>query len=430
VDQSQAVYGLYAQDAWRPTPKLNVTYGLRWDYDDITSRGASSPDLSNLQPRASVNWTFAPNQVIRVGAGVYTGKFPYAVYSDATQFSAGGSAPVTFDGANAPSFGQAPSDQQLLAARAQLPPREIRQTFARGLKNPRSYQATLGYGRQFGATWSVSFDAVYATTYHLPRLWDLNAVNYTLTPADTINRPASFGDAYRPVAPQVGGYRQLTTTDAGGRSEYAGLYTDVHHRFSDTWTADLNWVWSHARDNTADINFAATQANNFANEWADAVNDRRHVVRLRSVYTPVPRVQLSAIGDFQTGQPINWLAGAYDTASGTATYDDVNGSTPGFGDFYLGNRDRFPGVGRNSGRLPSVFNLNVGAAYVVPMGDARGVQLRLDIFNALNSVQESGFASGISGGGPRVQVGRPGDPIIYTTAAPPRRLQFSARYTF
>ncbi|HVA58552.1 MAG TPA: TonB-dependent receptor [Gemmatimonadaceae bacterium] len=430
VDQSQAVYGLYVEDAWRATPLLNVTYGLRWDYDDITSRGASSPDLTNFQPRASFNWTFAPDRVFRGGAGVYIGKFPYTVYSDATQFGSNGSAAVTFDGAGAPAFGQAPSEQQLLAARGQLPPREIRQTFARGLKNPRSYQATLGYSQQFGPSWGVSFDVVYAATEHLPRLWDLNAVNYTLTAGDTINRPPSFGDAHRPVTPRPGSFRQLTTTDAGGRSEYAGLYTEVQHRFSDTWTADLNWIWSHARNNTEDVNFAATQGNNFKNEWADAVNDRRHVVRLRSVYTPVPRVQLSGIADFQTGQPINWVAGKYDPATGTATYYDLNGSTPGFGDVYLGNLDRFPGLGRNSGRLPSVFNLDLGAGYIVPMGRSRGLELRLDVFNALNSVQESGFANGIAGGGPRVQVGRPGDPIVYTTAAQPRRVQLSARYTF
>lgn len=430
VNQTQAVYGVYAGDVWRATPDLNLTYGLRWDYDDITSRGASKPDLSNIQPRASVNWTFAPGRVLRAGAGVYTGKFPYTVYSDATQFGPNGSAPVTFDGASAPAFERPPTTRQLLAARSQLPPREIRTMFARGLRNPRSVQATIGYAQQIGSTWAVSMDAVYVATYHLPRLWDLNAVNYTLTAADTVNRPASFGDAHRPVTPQPGSYRQLTTTDAGGRSDYAGLYTDIRHRFSDTWTADLNWVWSHARSNTEDINFAATQGNNFANEWADANNDRRHVVRLRTTYAPAHRVQVSAVADFQTGEPMNWVAGHYDPATGTATYYDLNGSTPGFGDYYLGNLDRFPGVGRNSGRLPSVFNLDLGGGYTFAMGAHRALDVRLDVFNALNSVQESGFANGIAGGGPRVQVGRPGDPIVYTTSAQPRRVQLSARYVF
>ncbi|MDE3053450.1 MAG: TonB-dependent receptor, partial [Gemmatimonadota bacterium] len=237
VNQQQAVYGVYAGDAWRATPDLNVTYGVRWDYDDITSRGASHPDLSNLQPRASVAWTFAPGRVLRAGAGVYTGKFPYTIYSDATQFGPNGSAPVTFEGASAPAFGQPPTTQQLLAARSQLPPREIRTMFAHGLRNPRSFQATVGYGQELSSTWAFSMDAVYVATYHLPRLWDLNAVNYALTAADTVNRPASFGDAHRPVTPQPGSYRQLTTTDAGGQSQYVGLYTDVRHRFGDSWSA-------------------------------------------------------------------------------------------------------------------------------------------------------------------------------------------------
>jgi hypothetical protein len=42
----------------------------------------------------------------------------------------------------------------------------------------------------------------------------------------------------------------------------------------------------------------------------------------------------------------------------------------------------------------------------------------------------SGFATGIPGGGPRTQVGRPGDPVEFSIAGPPRQLQLSARYLF
>jgi hypothetical protein len=56
--------------------------------------------------------------------------------------------------------------------------------------------------------------------------------------------------------------------------------------------------------------------------------------------------------------------------------------------------------------------------------------VRADVFNLLNSRIVSGFANGIPGGGPRTQMGRPGDPVQFTTAAPPRQLQFSARYLF
>jgi hypothetical protein len=43
-------------------------------------------------------------------------------------------------------------------------------------------------------------------------------------------------------------------------------------------------------------------------------------------------------------------------------------------------------------------------------------------------VNESGFANGIGGGGSRTQVGRPGDPVVFGSVAPPRQIQLSVRY--
>ncbi|MEP6992341.1 MAG: TonB-dependent receptor, partial [bacterium] len=77
VDLEQTLLGAFAEDLWRVTPALTVTFGLRWDFDDLTSRGASSPDVRNVQPRASINWLATPTSVVRAGAGAYTGKLPY-----------------------------------------------------------------------------------------------------------------------------------------------------------------------------------------------------------------------------------------------------------------------------------------------------------------------------------------------------------------
>ena len=73
--------------------------------------------------------------------------------------------------------------------------------------------------------------------------------------------------------------------------------------------------------------------------------------------------------------------------------------------------------------------MSASAAYRVP--SPRGeLEFRADVFNVLNSRIESGFANGIPGGGARTQLGRPGDPFVYSAAAPPRQIQLSARYLF
>lgn len=431
VDRTQTNYGVFIEDRWRVSPSLTLQGGVRWDYDDLTSRGESRADLDNFQPRVSFNWYATPRSVVRGGFGYYTGKLPYAVFSDAFQFGPDGNATVTFDNTTtpgAPVFGQGLTQQELGQRADLLPAREERRTFALGLEQPFSRQATLGYQRQFGDAWAIAVDAVFSDTRHLPRSHDLNPVTRPLTAADTVDRGTNFGDPTRPIAPATNSFRRLTTTDTEGRGRYWGLYTSVRHRFSEAWTLDANWVWSRSRNDTEDINFNAAQANDYGAEYADAVNDRRHKITVRSVYTFARQLRLSLIGDFQTGQPVNRVAGRINP-DGTVTTLDLDGSGPIYGEGFIGSNDRYPGVPRDGERLPSFFNLSGGVAYLfgVPGGD---LELRADAFNLLNGTEWGGFANGITGGGSRTQFGRPGDPIVLRSPGPPRQIQFSARYAF
>ena len=423
VDLGQSVVGAFIEDEFRVTPTLTVTTGLRWDYDDLTSRGNSSPDLNNFQPRVAANWLAEPNTVLRAGAGVYTGKLPYAIYSDAVQFGPNGNQTVTFRGGEAPAFGQGPRTATL--NRSQLPAGEIRELFALGLQDPMSYQYTAGVQRQFGSHVGLSIDAVLTNTVHLPRSWDLNPDTRGIGAADTVSLSVSVGDAFRPVRPVSGSFRRHTTSESGGRATYRGLYTALRYQAS-ALLVDANWVWSHSRNDTEDINFNATQGNRFDLEEADAVNDRRHKATLRTTFTGIPRLSLSTVADFQTGLPINRIA----------NFRDLDGSGDTFGNGFLGNQDRFAGVVRNGERLPNAFLVHVSAGYSLPIR-SRGASMsdhvleaRADVFNALNSTIFSGYANGIPGGGARTQVGRPGDPILYSSAGAPRQLQFSLRYAF
>ena len=434
VDLTQSLVGAFVEDRWRVSPSLLVIGGLRWDYDDITGRGESEPDLNNFQPRLSFNWYASPRSVLRGGAGMYAGKFPYAIYSDAVQFGPDGNATVSFDSTTtpgAPAFGQGLTPQELQQQANLLPPREQRRTFGRGLQQPMSYQATVGYQLQAGDDWAFSVDGVFSETRHLPRSFDLNAPGYPLAPGDTSAAAAkttAFGDALRPVAPENGSFRRLTITESAGKSRYWGLYVSARHRLSAQWTVDANWVWSHARNDTEDINFNAAIGNDFAAEWADASNDRRHKVTVRSIYTVSDRLRLSVIGDFQTGLPVNRVAGAINPDGSTVTYD-LDGSGPAFGDGFIGNTDRFFGVPRNGERLPSFFNLNASVAYLLDTGIG-SFELRADVFNIFNGTQWGNFANGITGGGSRTQFGHSGDPIVLRSPGPPRQLQLSTRYVF
>ncbi len=442
VDLTQTLVGAYVEDQWRVTPSLAVVAGFRWDYDDITSRGASSPDLDNLQPRVSVNWYRTPTTVIRAGAGLYTGKFPYAIYSDAVQFGPDGNAVVSFEGASAPAFGRGLTQEALQARRSELPAHEERALFALGLSQPLSYQASVGFQAQVGARWAVTVDATWVETRNLPRSVDLNAITRPLGVADSVARDIAFGDGSRTAAPATGSFRRLTTTQSAGRGRYQALITTVRRQLGEAWSVDGNWVWSRAQNDTEDINFNATQANCFGadfrdaitgspcstSEWADAINDRRHKVTLRAVYTAGTALRLAAIGDWQTGQPVNRVAGRTNSDGSFSTFD-LDGSGPIFGEGFVGNLDRFVGVGRNDERLPNFLEFSAGATYLIGLG-TNLLELRADVFNVLNATEWGNYANGVPGGGSRTQAGRPGDPIVLRSPGRPRQVQLSARYVF
>lgn len=422
VDLSQTLWSAYVEDRWRISPSFTLQGGLRWDYDDITSRGESDPDLDNVQPRISFNWLASSRSVIRGGWGLYTGKFPYAVYSDAVQFGPEGNAVVTFEEGTAfppPALGQGPSPADIQAMEDGLPPREVRRMFARGLEQPYSSQTVLGVQRQVGTAWSVSLDGVWMESYNLPRSWDLNALDYTLQPGDTVNRSPEFGDALRPQDPAETGFRRVTTTDAGGRARYLALQAHVRRAMVDGFSVEGKWVWSRTRNDTEDINFNATSGNDFDAEWADAINDRRHHVTLRSVWQPGPRWTVAGIVDWQTGTPVNRVA----------YFRDLDGSGTIFGNGFVGNHDRFAGVARNDERLPHAWTVDGSVTWSPELGTG-ALQLRAEVFNLLNRTNLTGFANGIPGGGPRTQVGRPGDPLEFNHAAAPRQFQLSAAWTF
>jgi hypothetical protein len=257
-------------------------------------------------------------------------------------------------------------------------------------------------------------DGVYVDTRRLPRSWDLNAQTRSIGPTDTLGLSTTIGDASRPVTPSTGSYRRLTTTESGGRSTYAGLSTAVRYRATDRLLVDANWTWSHAITNTEDINFNASVGNNFDLDRADANNDRRHKATVRATWTGIRGLTLSGILDGQTGTPINRVA----------YFRDLTGSGGAYGDGFIGNYQRFAGVPRNGERLPAALFINTSAAYDFRIG-VTALTARADVFNLLNRLNASGFATGLGGGGSATQVGRPGDPVSYSTAGAPRQVQLS-----
>jgi len=63
--------GLFAQDEWKATGKLNLTFGVRYDTEFYPSRFIVNPDRNNVQPRVGLSYAWGAKGVVRAGFGIF-----------------------------------------------------------------------------------------------------------------------------------------------------------------------------------------------------------------------------------------------------------------------------------------------------------------------------------------------------------------------
>ncbi|MCY7398139.1 MAG: TonB-dependent receptor [Sphingomonas bacterium] len=472
---SQDQLAFYIEDEWRLSPKLTATLGVRWDYDSLTAKGGDGGDLDNVAPRLAVNYRPDARSSIRFGAGIFHGKLIYAVISDALQrntsspalvgqlgqlqslgvIRAGAKlAPLTFNGnltVSAPcqTARACPPPEAVQILRDTATINEVRILNPDGYDSPYSLQLSAGYQYQLTDAITLGVDAIYSRSRNLVRLRDLNApasftpdaaaltdANIALLRSQPDNasrfalarllglvRSQADADVTRPVALVPGGARQITVSETQGKALYRALnFRAEKARGADDYAFTLTYTYSQLTNNTDDINFRASDANNFSADRGPSANDRRNVISAVGYLYPFDGFIFTAAGLFQSGQPVNLVPDA--RIFGT---QDLNGDGQSFGENFVGNSDRYPGASRNSRRLPWSATIDLGLRYAVPLGVGR-VELSADVFNVVNADNESGFANAATTSN-QVQFGG-GAPFIQRNAGPPRQFQFGAAFKF
>lgn len=468
--RTQRLYGVFVEDQIQVREDLSLTLGLRWDYDSLTGIAAKG-DFDNIAPRVAFNYSPTETISIRGGVGRFVEKLPYAVISDAIQQNSTSaaflgqlqglidqgilpsntdlSAVTTADGNR--SFDAAmlctgiagcPTPESLRAQADALPIAERRIFNPNGLDNPEAIQASLGAEWQARPDLIIGLDLQYARGRNLLRLVDLNAAapfNFNQAEFDRLGaagvaaltaeerealgliRSAANANATRPVFDPAGA-RSIIISDSGGRSRYTALIFKVQKaRGGDWYDASFFYTLSRLENDTDDINFRADDANRFERDFGPSLNDRTHVLSALVTLYPAKGLTISMAGLLQSGQPINFVP---DPAVFGVT--DINGDGLSTADQFTGNPDRFPGLGRNSGRLPwsTVFDVGVGYALDTSAGT---FDLRGDLFNVFNANTQSGFPVNFTASN---QLQTFGAAFQQRSAGPARTFQLTARYRF
>jgi len=467
-EKRQNIYSLYVEDLYSVSNNLNLKFGLRYDYDNLSEGGDDSGDFNNIAPRTSINYTINNRSALRAGWGMFYDKILYAVFSDALQFSSNSTdfrrqiqtladkgllpadtdvSGVTTEGnltasLNNLDFMTGPDFEELQDRRDEIFSNELRILNPEGYQNPRTHQFSLGYEYQVTPEFKATVDFTHTRTDNMFRLRDVNApapfdFNEVDGPEDV--RSQEEADATRPVpifTDQSGSFtvlngdtlrgiaRSVTITETEGKARYwAGTINLVKDRADDWYSFRLSYTASSLRNNTDDINFKAMDANNFSNEWGPGLNDRRHVLNGIVTTYPYEGLEFNVSTLLQSGQPVNRIPDA--TIFGTT---DLNGDGRSFGADFVGNSDRSPGASRNSDRLPWSYTVDVGLEYLFDLA-GNEVEFRGDVFNIFNFTNLGGFSNNATQSN-QIQVGPERRGIEAKNAAPPRRFQFTVRYLF
>ena len=341
---------LYVQDTWKPSAKLTLNYGLRWEAqiepDPITppstvffapfigktkttaagtftfpSDGTIPSDYKMFQPR--LGFSYDPDasgkQAIRGNVGIYYARIPGLNLASAR--STNGS--ISYVAGGASSFGVIPAYGDL---RAPAPPDHPDVfVFDKNFENPRTISATIGYERQVASNLAASVSYTHASTDHLTRFIDRNDPVFgnpwsTGLPA-IANQSTGPGDTLNGIDPLPLNASGLVTVESSAKSRYNGITLGLKRLLDPNFQFELNYTLSYDKsddDNERDpFTYRYASAANLAREYNWSDRDQRHrfngwaLVRLPgdihlynrvSYYSAQPTSEKCGPGNVGTGQ--------------------------------------------------------------------------------------------------------------------------------
>lgn len=189
ADYSTREFSVYAQDSWRATDRLTLTYGARLDITTVPDAAPLNQDLldsplaldtrvtpgdKNISPRVSFAYDPAGDgsSQLRGGVGLFFGRFPSVLYSNSL-LNTGQNQLSLFcdedDGVPTPNYAAYAADLSTIptacsgGGAASAPTANIN-VFSPDFEYPRTWKVSLGYDHEIGQGLGLSLDALFSST--------------------------------------------------------------------------------------------------------------------------------------------------------------------------------------------------------------------------------------------------------------------------
>ncbi len=271
-DINNEEFSAFIQDKWQATPKLTVSYGIRWDaqympetVDPKTTAYASLlnnprfpsdgtiPDQTKqFQPRLGLAYDVKGNgkSVIRASGGIF-----YARQNMLTQVGA-----VTTNGLQQKSDFTSSGLKTAFGAPTPtwpniLPPSPVPagtfpfftgiRVFDKDYKNPRIYTANFAYEQELAPDWSAYIDFTYSKGTRLTRFLNYNTHGTAAAANQPATRDSTVYTGANPFEPQFG---DVFVINSRGKSEYRGATVGLKKRFSNKYQLEANYVLAKDED--------------------------------------------------------------------------------------------------------------------------------------------------------------------------------------